>query len=206
MTVVERLSSVRGERDNVADIALAEDIVRTKDTAAICELVEHLGAKNARLQGDCIKTLYEVGEREPKLIGKYTDEFALLLTSKNQRLVWGAVTALDACADANPEGVHAHLDAIVKVANGESVIARDHAVKILVKLIAGKHAEECLPILLQIVKSAPVNQLPTYGEEAERVLKEESRTKLSKILRARLGELEGAKLKRTEKTIKKLEA
>src|SRR6266550_3796169 len=103
MTVLDRLSSVRGERDNVADIALAEDIVRTKDTAAIRELVEHLQEKNVRLQSDCVKTLYEVGEREPKLIGKYTDDFAALLTSTNQRLVWGAVTALDACASANPE-------------------------------------------------------------------------------------------------------
>jgi len=206
MSVIERLSSVRGERDNISDIALAEDIVRTKDTAAIRELVENLHAKNARLQGDCIKTLYEAGDREPKLIGKYTDEFASLLTSKNQRLVWGAVTALDACTSANPEGVYAHLDAIIKAANGESVIARDHAVKILVKLLSGKHAEECLPILFKIIKAAPINQFPTYGEEAERALKGDDRKKLAKILRARLDEAEGAKLKRTEKTIKKLEA
>jgi hypothetical protein len=206
VSVVERLSSVRGERDNIADIALAEDIVRTKDTTAIRELVEHLHEKNARLQGDCIKTLYEVGEREPKLIGKYADEFASLLTSKNQRLVWGAVTALDACAGANSEGVYAHLDAIIKAANGESVIARDHAVKILVKLSNGKHADECTPILFKIIKTSPVNQLPTYGEEAETVMKSVDRKKLAKLLQSRVEKVEGAKLKRMQKTIKKLEA
>jgi len=68
MNVIDRLSSSLGDRDNVANIALAEDIVRSKDVNAIRELVEHLQDKDKRLSSDCIKTLYEIGERESKLI------------------------------------------------------------------------------------------------------------------------------------------
>src|ERR1051325_109740 len=103
MSILERLSSVRGDRDNVADVALAEDIVKTKNRKAVAELVGHLGDKDKRIVSDCIKTLYEIGERDPKMIANYVDDFATLLASKPQRLVWGAVTALDAATSADPD-------------------------------------------------------------------------------------------------------
>jgi hypothetical protein len=49
MSAIQRLSSSLGDSDNAANIALAEDIIYTKDFAAICELVEHLHDKNKRL-------------------------------------------------------------------------------------------------------------------------------------------------------------
>jgi hypothetical protein len=207
MSILERLSSVRGERDNVADIALAEDIVKTRNKKAIEELVAHLGDKNKRLAGGCIKTLYEVGEREPKLISDYVDEFAALLTNKNQRLVWGAVTALDMAASANPEGVHAHLKAILKAAEGESVIARDHAVNILAKLCAAGHTKKCLPILFEIIRTCPVNQLPSYSERAAEVVTDKERANLASLVSDRLPEAKQypAKQKRMEKVLRKLE-
>lgn len=205
---MERLSSMRGERDNVSDIALAEEIVKTRNTKAIAELVAHLGDKNKRVASDCIKTLYEVGEREPKLIADYVGEFAALLSSKTQRLVWGAMCALDGCASAAPDDAFAHLPAIVKAAEGESVIARDHAVSILAKLCSAGHAKKCMPILLEIVRTCPVNQLPSYMETAARVVEQKDRAVLMAIAVDRSEDVAAypAKQKRIEKVLRALRA
>jgi hypothetical protein len=207
MSAIQRLSSSLGDSDNAANIALAEDIIYTQDFAAICELVEHLHDKNKRRQSDCIKTLYEIGEREPKLIAEYADEFAGLLTSKNQRLVWGAMCALDDCASWNPKAVYSHLHAILKAAEGESVIACDHAVSILAKLCADKHEKECFPILLDILRNAPVNQVPAYAETAASVVTKENRNKLASVITLRLKDVAEfkPKIKRLEKVLKQLQ-
>src|SRR5262245_25358835 len=98
MSVLEELASALGRRDEVPNQELAAAIVRAKNKAAVAELVENLGNKNKAIQSDCIKVLYEVGEREPKLIAAHAAAFGELLASKQQRLVWGAMTALDAIA------------------------------------------------------------------------------------------------------------
>jgi hypothetical protein len=206
MTILERLSSMRGERDNVADVALAEDIVKTRNKKAIEELVEHLQDKNKRLTSDCIKTLYEIGEREPKMIAEYVEDFAALLTSKTQRHVWGAVTALNMAASANPEAVHTHLKAILKAAEGESVIARDHAVHILRKLCIAGHNKQCYPILLKIIRDAPVNQWPTYAEQAAEVATASQQATLAELIRSRMENITDHKTKtaRMQKLLRKL--
>jgi hypothetical protein len=206
MSVLERLSSMRGERDNVADVALAEEIVLAKNKKAVAELAGHLGDKNKRLVSDCLKTLYEVGEREPKMIAAYVDEFAALLASKTQRHVWGAATALNMAASANPEAVYAHLKAILEAAEGESVIARDHAVHILRKLCSAGHNKQCFPILLRVISTAPVNQWPTYAEQAGEVAEGGQRQKLAEIVQSRMASITEHKTKtaRMQKLLKKL--
>ena len=87
LSVIDKLASFLNHRDTSANIVLALGIIRTHDVNAVRELVEHLTDKNKRLASDCIKTLYEIGEREPKMIADYVDEFAALLASKTQRLV-----------------------------------------------------------------------------------------------------------------------
>jgi hypothetical protein len=205
--IIDRLSSSQGDSDNGANIALAEDIVRARDAHAVRELVEHLHDKNKRLQSDCIKTLYEIGEREPKLIAGYVDEFAVLLLSKNQRLVWGAMCSLDGCASANAKSVYLHLASILKAAEGESVIARDHAVSILSKLCKAGHDTECFPILLDILRDAPVNQVPSYAETAASVVTKENRSKLAEVITLRLKDVaeHKPKVKRLEKVLKQLQ-
>jgi hypothetical protein len=207
MSILERLSSALGERTNSANVALAEDIVRTRNKLAIEELITHLNDKHERVSSDCLKTLYEIGEREPKLIADHVDEFATLLTSKKQRAVWGAITALDMAATANPVGVHAHLKAIVRAADGESVIARDHAVHILRKLCVVGYERECFPILLKMISDAPVNQWPTYAEQAAEVVYNKQRMKLlAEIVTSRMGSIAEHKTKtlRMQKLLRKL--
>ena len=125
MTVLNKLASALIRRDEVPNQALAHEIVRTSDPDAIGTLVENLWNKNKNIQSDCIKVLYEIGARKPDLIARYHQEFGKLIESQNNRLVWGAMTALDAIAFQEPKAVRGLLPRILTVAERGSVITRD---------------------------------------------------------------------------------
>ncbi len=57
MSVLEKLATALGRRDEVPNQELARDIVRERNAAAVQELVENLANKNKGIQNDCIKTL-----------------------------------------------------------------------------------------------------------------------------------------------------
>src|SRR5580658_6598072 len=117
MTVLDKLASTIGRRDTEPNKDLAEQIVAKNDKAAIKELVVNLSNKDKNIQSDCIKVLYEVGERKPELIAEYDKEFLELLSNKNNRLVWGAMTALDCIASINPKGIYKNLALILKISD-----------------------------------------------------------------------------------------
>ena len=94
MSALNRLASSLGRRDEVPNQELARDLAARKDKAGIREIAENLWNKDKNIQADCIKVLYEVGYLEPKLIADYAEDFVKLLRSKNNRLVWGGMTAL----------------------------------------------------------------------------------------------------------------
>src|SRR5438045_9754024 len=96
MSVLDKLSSSFGRRDEKPNQELAGQIAAKNDAKAIKELIELLHDKNKNVQSDAIKVLYEIGEKKPELISKYAKEFVKFLDSTNNRLQWGAMTALDA--------------------------------------------------------------------------------------------------------------
>src|SRR6266545_6708403 len=94
MSVLNQLASSLGRRDETPNQELARDLAAKKDRKGIRELAENLWNKDKNIQADCIKVLYEVGAIEPKLIASYADDFVRCLRSRNNRLVWGGMTAL----------------------------------------------------------------------------------------------------------------
>jgi hypothetical protein len=208
MKVLNELASALNRRDEVPNQQLAERIVKQRDAKAIRELVEQLSAGTKAVRSDCIKVLYEIGEREPKLIADYCDAFAALIDSKDNRLAWGAMTALDCIAAARPDEVYKLLDEIVEAANKGSVITRDHAVGILIKLAANKaRAKKTTALLLEILKSAPGNQIPMYAENACDAIGVSDRDAFRKILVRRMDGLEKeSQKKRVAKVLRKLES
>src|SRR5262245_21115000 len=189
-TVLEQLASAKGRRDEVPNQELAEKTACTADGAAVRELGENLQNKNRAIQSDCIKVLYEIGERNAELIAEYSAEFAGLLGSRNQRMVWGAMTALDAIAGIEPKGVFPFLKEIMRAADGESVIARDHAVGILIKLSRDRaYSAKTIPLLLKQLETCPSNQFPMYVEQSAMVLGEREPVKFRRIIDGRLPEL-----------------
>ena len=82
--------------------------------------------------------LYEIGYRKPHLIADHSRHFLRLLESKDNRLQWGAMTALGCIAREKPAEIFDSLGRIIEAAEKGSVITRDHCVKILVSLILAR--------------------------------------------------------------------
>ena len=132
--MLDQLASSHQRLDQALNQLLAKNIAAKKDADAISELIELVQHSSTRVKGDAIKVLYEVGEIDPLLIAPHLPVFAHLLRGNNQRLVWGAMCAIDCIAGVEPRKVHHHLPTVLKAMDGESVIARDHGVNTLVKL------------------------------------------------------------------------
>jgi hypothetical protein len=207
MSILHKLASALDRRDEVPNQELAQQIIKANDKKAVKELVENLSAKDKNIQSDCIKVLYEIGEHKPVLIAEYAKEFIALLENKNNRLVWGAMTALDSITSLDFPTIYKNLAKILTAAYKGSVITKDHGVSILIKLAAEKeYAENALLLLQEQMKTCPTNQLPMYAENAVPVITDEYKKDFVKLLSFRLGEIEKeSKQKRVEKVIKKLQ-
>jgi len=207
MSVLHKLASALQRRDEVPNLELAKVIADQKDVKAISELVSHLHNKDKNISNDCIKVLYEIGAINPDLIASYADVFVDLLTNKNNRLVWGAMTALNTITSQNPEVIYHALPPIMEVAEKGSVITKDQAVSILIKLIViKKYAADSCTLLAEQLRHCPTNQLPMYAEQALPVIPQENKKLFTTILAARLDEIDKAsKRKRVEKVIQKLQ-
>ncbi len=206
MSVISKLASSLGRRDETPNEELAKEIVANKDKKAIKELVAHLSDSDKKIQSDCIKVLYEVGEQAPTLISSYANEFIALLDNKNNRLQWGAMTAIDAIAEETADIIYPALGKIIDIADKGSVITTDHCVSILIKLCAvKKYAEDCFQLLIEQLKSSPTNQLPMYAEQAIPIINKDNKTQFIKVLTERLPDIEkDTKRARVEKVIKKV--
>jgi hypothetical protein len=206
MSIISKLSSSLNRKDEVPNHELTQQIIKNNDKKAIKELVENLSGTNSKIQSDCIKVLYEIGEHEATLIAGYNEEFLALLENKNSRLVWGAMTALDCITSLNPKGIYKNLTKILTTADNGTVITKDHAVNILIKLAANKSfANNSLTLLLDQLKTCATNQLPMYAENAIPVITDKYKNDFIQVLTSRLGEIEKeSKQKRVRKVIKQL--
>jgi hypothetical protein len=206
MGIIDKLASSLGRRDEVPNQELANLIVSKKDKAGIQELVDNLANKSKDIQHDCIKVLYEVGEQAPTLIAGHVTTFVDLLNSKNNRLQWGAMTALYTITSEKPAVIYAALPNIIASADKGSVITRDYAVNILIKLCAEKqYAGDAFSLLIEQLLNSPANQLPMYAENAVPIIHVKNKALFVKTLTSRLDDIEkGSKRKRVEKVIKRV--
>ena len=206
MTIIDKLASSLNRRDEVPNQKLAMQIVDRNDEKAVEELVGNLTNKDREIQSDCIKVLYEVGERKPALIAKYAGEFSSLLDSENNRLVWGGMAALDQIALADPKTIYGMLTKIVGSGERGSVITRDHTVGILIKLASlSQYREKVIPLLIEQLKRSPTNQLPMYSENLVPIVTDKNSAAFVRTLTSRLDEIQKmAKRKRVERVIAKL--
>jgi hypothetical protein len=207
MNVIDKLASSLGRRDEVPNQELAALVIKKNDAEAVKELVRILTEGSKAQQGDAIKTLYEIGYVKPEMISNFVKDFIGLLDSKNNRLQWGAMMALDTIATIESKAIYAALPRILDVAKQGSVITRDHAVGILAKLSAVKaYADDAFPLLLEEIKRAPLNQFPAYVERAMEVARDKDKSLLLKTINARLPEIEKeSSRKRLMKVLKKLD-
>lgn len=206
MSVLNKLASALGRNDEVPNQELAKEIIAKKDKAAVKELAEGLRHKNKAIQSDCIKVLYEIGEHSPALISAHAAIFLDLLNSKNNRLQWGAMTALDAITNEAPDVIYGNLVQILDAAYQGSVITKDHAINILIKLCRfDDYRESAFILLLNQLKIAATNQLPMYAENALAIINKDNKEAFAEVLNSRMDEIEQeSKRARVEKVLKKV--
>jgi hypothetical protein len=198
------LAHSQGRRDEVPNQELARDLAARSDKAGIRELASNLWNKDRNVQADCIKVLYEIGYLEPELIAGYVDEFAELLKSRNNRLVWGAMTALAEAARARPEAVFRRLQDIRKAKRTGSVITVDNAIAALARTAAGgpRYRRAIFPELLTHLRSCRPKEVPQHAEKILAAVSASNKAAFIKVLEKRIADLSGSGLRRVRKVIK----
>lgn len=208
MSVKDQLATSLGRRDEAPNQELARAIAAASDREAVAELVRLLFSKDKNYQADALKTLYETGYLNPALIASHWQSFLNLLSSKNNRLVWGAMIALHTISPVKPDETFQNLSTILETADKGSVITRDAAVGILINLTGHeKFAQTTFPLLLDQLLKCPPNQLPMYAENAVGIVATPDQKKaLAGVLHERRADLpKESQLKRLEKVLRKLE-
>ncbi len=207
MKAIDLLATSLNKRDEKANQELALEIIKGSHPDWIKELVENLNHKDINIQSDCIKVLYEIGEKgAPQLIAPYLKEFGNLLNSKSNRLVWGAMIAIDMIASVDPKGVYDLLPSLLKTVDKGSVITIDHGVGILGKLSAHQDfAKKSFPLLIEQLAKCPIKQLPMYAEKSLAAINRTNNKHFIEFLESRLTEIDkDSQKKRLEKIIKTL--
>src|SRR6266542_2737432 len=204
MSVLDQLASSLSRRDEFPNQELARDLAAKQNKTGIHEIAENLWSKDKNIQADCIKVLYEVGTIEPRLIADYTDDFVRLLRSKNNRLVWGGMTALTEVAKSNPDAVFKHLEEIKKAKETGSVITVDNAISALAYTAAAhqKYNEAIFPYLLKHLSSCRPKEVPQHSERALPAVNSANKVEFAKVLEKRTEDLSGSGLARVKRVIK----
>ena len=205
--MIEKLACSLGRNDEQPNIALAEALVHSGNRDGIREIVEGLRHTTAAIANDCIKVLYEIGYRNPSLIAEYTDSFAALLTSRNNRLVWGAMTALATVAPVSPDCVFSHIDRILKTYENGSVITVDSSISVLAELSRTHPAYEkrLFPILIRHLEHCRPKEVGQHAERIFIAINNNNTGSFTATLGKRYPSLTGPQKKRIDRLLKKIE-
>ncbi len=205
VSIIPFLASSLGRRDEKPNILLAEDMVIEDNQAAIEELIHLCQGTDNKLAADAIKVIYEVGRLNPQMLNGCIPKLISLLKAKQNRLQWGSMIAISTLTGIYPKEIYRHLGPLIDAMQSGSVITKDHGVKILVNLsIDKKYTKSILPILLEFIQEAPINQFTTYVERINSLKLLHFKEEFVEIIRSRLPEFEAYPAK-TKKLLKVLQ-
>ena len=204
--VIESLASSLGRPDEQPNIDLAVKISKSGNKEQVKELVDLLSDSKTAIRNDAIKVLYEIGERKGELISPYLKNFIEGLSHKDNRMKWGAMSALSAISNFKPELLGPHIVTVVNSMDEGSVITRDRGIYILCNLASlRKYHHDCMELLLEQIEHAPVNQVPMYAEKTAEVASASYKPKLVQAIRKRKDVMEvPSKAKRLDKLVRVL--
>ena len=208
MKAIDLLATSLNKRDDKPNQDLAVEIIKDKRNDWVKELVENLKNKDKNIQSDCIKVLYEIGERgSADMIAAYTKDFGEVLQSKNNRLIWGAMIALDSISIINPKGVFDLLPLVIEAIDKGSVITIDHGVGILANLASfADFQNTTFPLLIEQLMKCPFKQLPMYAEKSIIAINSTNQYQFTELIQSRFSEMEKDSQKaRLNKVIKRIQ-
>jgi hypothetical protein len=203
-SVLSRLASTQNRRVQAPNVALAKALAAARDTVGIREVAESLLNKDGQVAADCIKVLYEIGAVEPALIAGYGADFIKLLGSKNNRLVWGGMTALAAIAPLSAAELFKQWLVLRDATEGGSVITADNGILTLARLAATSPARRkaILPYLLEHLGACRPKEVPQRAEKIAAAVDAGNRAAFVAVLEKRRGDLSAAQAARVKKIIR----
>jgi len=204
--MIEKLAYSLGRNDEEPNIELAKELAKTKNKKGIKEIVDGLNAPKEQIANDCIKVLYEIAELSPQLICEYAINFIQLLKSKNNRLVWGAMTALSKITAYNPDEVFKNIDIIVKAYEKGSVITVDNSISVFAELAKAdkKYEKKVFPIIIEHLTKCRPKEVAQHAERAFICINNGNVQKYRETLVKRNSSLTDSQKKRVDKLLKKM--
>ncbi len=204
MSVLSKLASAQGRKDEEPNKKLARELVEKNDTAGIREVAENLRNNDKRIQKDCLSVLEQVGLLELELIEDYVTDFIELVFSKDNRLVWAAMINLAMVADRKPQEIFEQYDEIVGVIEKGSVITNDNGIKILSKVASTstEYSDVIMPYLMEQLRNCRSKSVPQYAESIKITVNLDNQGQYLSILNERLDTLSVAQQRRVKKLLK----
>ncbi len=203
MSVTDRLASSLGRRDDTPNKELAVELTQTRNADDVRELVANLDGKDRSVQSDSIKVLYELGDSAPDLIAEYAETFLALLKSRNNRLVWGAMSALATIAGLRAPLLYEHRDEIERAIDTGSVITADRGIKALSAVATEDVAyrADIFPYLMRHLATCRPKDVPQRAEAVLGAVDAENKTAFIDLLEERSTDMSSSQLKRVRKVM-----
>ncbi|MBX9449330.1 MAG: hypothetical protein KL787_06290 [Taibaiella sp.] len=133
------------------------------------------------------KELKKIAEKDPESLIPYYADLVEILKNPDVKVSWATMFLLSPMAIYRPHMAYEHLGLFAALADGTSVISRDHYVRILTVLaVHEEYKDACLTLLIDEVMKAPVNQLPSYATSAVSVADHTHKARLEKVIASRL--------------------
>lgn len=185
--VLEQLACAQGRNDEQPNILLAQQLVEEQNLHGIEEIIENLSNNNKKIANDCMKVAYEIGRLKPEWISKYALTFIHLLTSRNNRLVWGAMQTLSTIAPLCSDLLMDHLKTIMSAINNGSVNTVDKGILTLGKLasISKENNERIVPYLVEHLATCRTKEVPQHAESSLPAITEENKDEFIEVLQKR---------------------
>lgn len=205
--MIEKIAYNLGRNDEEPNISLAVQLCRTEDAEGIKEIAGGLRDKKKQVANDCIKVLYEIGERNPKLIADYVLDFIELLKSKENRLVWGGMTALSAVASLRAKEIYENFDTVFHAYESGSVITRDNSISVFAKLArADKEYERVIfPVLTQHLRTCRPKEVGQHAERAFLCVNKDNAEEFKAVLMQRREDLTDSQKARLDRLLRRIE-
>jgi hypothetical protein len=205
--MIEKLAYSLGRNDEEPNIELAKELSKTKNKKGIKEIADGLNNPKEQIAGDCIKVLYEIAGISPELVSEYAGVFIQLLKSKNNRLVWGSMTALSKIVSLNSDEVFKNLDIIIKAYEKGSVITVDNSISVFAELVKAdkKYENKVFQIIIKHLEKCRPKEVGQHAERAFVCINKNNSQKYKEILLIRRESLNDAQKKRVDKLLNKLQ-
>ena len=204
--MIELLACRLGRNDEAPNIELAEKLCNSMDNKGISAIVDGLKSNDPAVANDCIKVLYEIGQRKPELIAVYADGFITALSNRNNRIVWGSMTALSFIAPLEPKAIFERLSKIIAAYKKGSVITVDNSISVLAHLCkaSGDYQARIFPLLLEHLADCRAKEIPQHAERIAVCVDSSNKKPFTNAVEARIGELSESQKSRVLKLIKRL--